>query len=95
MPTRTKDDEGAIDAHNRRLVERMQLGGRAFVSSTTLAERCYLRACMVNPRAELEDVLAVLDAARTAAGDAGGCSYPQKSERRRPSPGTAPLWRAH
>ena len=56
IPPALRGDEAALDALNRRVVESVQLGGRAFVSSTLLGERFYLRACFVNPGATVADV---------------------------------------
>lgn len=49
-------DADALDAHNEEVLRAVQLGGRAFVSGTTLEERFVLRACFVNPRTRPEDV---------------------------------------
>jgi aromatic-L-amino-acid/L-tryptophan decarboxylase len=38
------------------VLERVQLGGRAFLSSTVIGGKFWLRACMVNPRASNEDI---------------------------------------
>lgn len=56
----------AIDTLNRRVLEDVQLGGRAFLSSTLLAERFWLRACVVNPRATPADINELVDAVRHA-----------------------------
>jgi aromatic-L-amino-acid/L-tryptophan decarboxylase len=66
LPAALRGDEVAVDAHNRALVERVQLGGRSFVSSTTVEGRFYLRACIVNPHTAESDVSALLDAVRDA-----------------------------
>jgi glutamate/tyrosine decarboxylase-like PLP-dependent enzyme len=50
---------------NRTLLERLQLGGKAFVSSTVIADRFWLRACVVNPLATTEDVDILLEEVRT------------------------------
>lgn len=55
-----------VDALNSRLVEAIQTGGRAFVSSTSLDGRFWLRACVVNYRARQEDMDALLTIAREA-----------------------------
>jgi aromatic-L-amino-acid decarboxylase len=60
-PAHAGRDE-AIDAHNREVLQSVQLEGAAFLSSTVLDGRFYLRACIVNPRAEIADVDAVFDA---------------------------------
>lgn len=60
-PAHAGRDE-AIDALNREVLQSVQLEGAAFLSSTVLDGRFYLRACIVNPRAEMADVDAVFDA---------------------------------
>lgn len=57
-------DEDAIAALNRALLERLQLGGEAFLTSTELRGRFVLRACIVNHRSRREDVDRMLDAVR-------------------------------
>jgi len=58
-------DEASQTALNRRLLERLQLGGEAFLTSTELAGRYVLRACIVNHRSTREDIDRMLDAVRT------------------------------
>jgi len=65
-PPESAGDERALDRSNRSLLERLQLGGRAFLSSTELDGRFWLRACIVNPRSSEDDVLALLDIVREA-----------------------------
>jgi glutamate/tyrosine decarboxylase-like PLP-dependent enzyme len=48
--------EETIAALNRALLERLQLGGEAFLTSTELRGRFVLRACIVNYRSRREDV---------------------------------------
>jgi glutamate/tyrosine decarboxylase-like PLP-dependent enzyme len=55
-------DEEAIAALNRALLERLQLGGEAFLTSTELRGRFVLRACIVNYRSRREDVDRMLEA---------------------------------
>ena len=57
-------DEEAIASLNRALLERLQLGGEAFLTSTELRGRFTLRACIVNYRSRREDVDRMLDAVR-------------------------------
>jgi glutamate/tyrosine decarboxylase-like PLP-dependent enzyme len=57
------------DAVNKAVLEKVQLGGDLFLSSTVIDDRFWLRACFVNPRTRDADVDAVLDIARTAARD--------------------------
>jgi len=50
------------DERNRDLLREVQLGGRAFLSSTVIDGVFWLRACFVNPRTREEDVDALIDA---------------------------------
>jgi hypothetical protein len=45
-----------LNSENQRLLERVQLGGEAFLSGTTIRGTFWLRACIVNPRATAADV---------------------------------------
>ena len=58
-------DEQTIADLNRRLLERLQLGGEAFLTSTELRGRFVLRACIVNHRSRREDVDRLLEAVLT------------------------------
>jgi aromatic-L-amino-acid/L-tryptophan decarboxylase len=58
-------DETEIAAVNRALLERLQLGGEAFLTSTELRGQFVLRACFVNYRSRREDVDRMLEAVRT------------------------------
>jgi glutamate/tyrosine decarboxylase-like PLP-dependent enzyme len=60
-------DEAEIDALNQAVLTEIQLGGRAFVSSTVMGGRLWLRACIVNPRASEADMDALVDIVRAAA----------------------------
>jgi len=57
-------DEEAIASLNRALLERLQLGGEAFLTSTELRGQFVLRACIVNHRSRREDVDRMLAAVR-------------------------------
>ena len=65
-PAKLRHDARAVDDLNRRVCEAVQLGGRAFLSSTTLGERFYLRACIVNPLACSGDIEALVDEVRSS-----------------------------
>jgi glutamate/tyrosine decarboxylase-like PLP-dependent enzyme len=67
VPPGASQPPEAIDALNKALVERVQLSGRVFVSSTTIEGRFWMRACVINPRARTEDVLSILDIVRETA----------------------------
>jgi aromatic-L-amino-acid decarboxylase len=60
-------DETSLGSLNRALLERLQLGGEAFLTSTELHGRFVLRACIVNYRSRREDVDRVLAAVRAEA----------------------------
>jgi glutamate/tyrosine decarboxylase-like PLP-dependent enzyme len=56
--------EDEIAAANRALLERLQLRGEAFLTSTELRGRFVLRACIVNYRSRREDIDRTIDAIR-------------------------------
>jgi glutamate/tyrosine decarboxylase-like PLP-dependent enzyme len=56
VPAALSGDERALAAHNRALMERMQAGGRAFVTNAELAGRFALRACILHPRTSERDL---------------------------------------
>jgi glutamate/tyrosine decarboxylase-like PLP-dependent enzyme len=62
------DGEEQIVAANRAILERLQLGGEAFITSTELAGRFVLRACVVNYRSTRADVERMLAAVRAIGG---------------------------
>jgi glutamate/tyrosine decarboxylase-like PLP-dependent enzyme len=65
-------DEGArLDMLNRTVLERLQLGGDAFITSTELDGRFALRACIVNHRSTTEDIDRLVSAVLSL-GAAGG-----------------------
>jgi aromatic-L-amino-acid decarboxylase len=73
-PASLRGDDERLNALNRRLLERVQLGGKAFLAGTTLGERFVLRACVVNYRATRADIDALVEAvleAGEAVKDAG------------------------
>jgi len=57
-------DEEAQASLNRQLLERLQLGGEAFLTSTELGGRFVLRACIVNHRSTRDDIDRMLEAVR-------------------------------
>jgi aromatic-L-amino-acid decarboxylase len=65
-PAHLRDDPRAIDELNRAVLTDVQLGGKAFVSSTLLRDRFWLRACIVNPMAAESDMDALVEIVRTA-----------------------------
>ena len=68
LPRAERATPEALDTINQLLLTRLQLSGRVFLSSTTIDGRFWLRACFVNPLASDDDVGAILDAVRDAAG---------------------------
>jgi Glutamate decarboxylase and related PLP-dependent proteins len=65
--TALRGDERALDALNRDVLARMQLGGEAFVSGTVIRGQFWLRACIVNHRATVADVDAMVEVVRRLA----------------------------
>jgi glutamate/tyrosine decarboxylase-like PLP-dependent enzyme len=61
LPANSATAEEYLDELNRELVDRLQKGGEMFVSNAVVAGRYVLRACIVNFRTTLPDVLAVPD----------------------------------
>jgi glutamate/tyrosine decarboxylase-like PLP-dependent enzyme len=64
---RSPADEEATAALNRATLDRLQLGGDAFLSGTELHGRFTLRACIVNYRSTRQDIDRMLDAVRQLA----------------------------
>ena len=62
-------DEETTAALNRALLERLQLGGEAFLTSTELRGRYTLRACIVNYRSRRDDIDRMLAAVRAIGRD--------------------------
>jgi glutamate/tyrosine decarboxylase-like PLP-dependent enzyme len=62
------DGEEQIVAANRAILERLQIGGEAFITSTELGGRFVLRACIVNYRSTRSDIDRMLAAVRTIGG---------------------------
>jgi aromatic-L-amino-acid decarboxylase len=65
-PPALRDSARAVDDLNRRVCEAVQLGGRAFLSSTILGDRFFLRACIVNPLARPPDIEELIGAVQEA-----------------------------
>jgi len=57
-------NEASTASLNKRLLERLQLGGEAFLTSTELGGRFVLRACIVNYRSTRSDIDRMLAAIR-------------------------------
>jgi aromatic-L-amino-acid decarboxylase len=66
VPHPLRGNETALNALNKALVERIQLGGEAFLSSTVMNDRFWLRACVVNFRTQREDIDALVRLVQSA-----------------------------
>jgi hypothetical protein len=69
VPAAFAGDNARLNQLNQRLLERVQLSGEAFLSSTTLTGHLVLRACIVNYRSTRADIDQMVDAV-LAAGEA-------------------------
>jgi glutamate/tyrosine decarboxylase-like PLP-dependent enzyme len=59
--------DAEIDGFNRSVLERLQLGGEAFLTGTELRGRFVLRACIVNYRSRREDIDRLIAALKSCA----------------------------
>ena len=66
VPASLRDRNDELNALNIALLERLQLGGLAFASSTVMNGVFWLRACILNPQTTLDDVFALIGATRQA-----------------------------
>ena len=55
-PRSVRNDEDTLNQLNKRLLEAVQLGGNAFLSSTTINGAFCLRACVINHRSTEQDI---------------------------------------
>lgn len=55
-PPKLRSNVQKIDDLNKAILEKVQLGGQAFLSTTVLDGRFWLRACIINPRTCEEDL---------------------------------------
>jgi aromatic-L-amino-acid/L-tryptophan decarboxylase len=69
VPPSLRGRHAALNTLNSALLERLQLAGRAFLSSTQMSGVFWLRACILNPRTTLADIQALVDATRQAGTD--------------------------
>lgn len=60
-PAALRSEPGRLDDLNKGIVERVQLGGRAFITSTVLDGTFVLRACVINPRTTEAEIDALVD----------------------------------
>jgi glutamate/tyrosine decarboxylase-like PLP-dependent enzyme len=65
-PPALRGKEERLDAVNKATMERVQAGGEAFVSGTTLGGRFALRACVLHDRTAESDVDALVEITRRA-----------------------------
>jgi aromatic-L-amino-acid/L-tryptophan decarboxylase len=70
-------DLDALNSVNKRILERIQLGGEVFLSSTLIDEKFWLRACIVNHRASMADIDRVHGAVQRAARESMDLSVKQ------------------
>jgi glutamate/tyrosine decarboxylase-like PLP-dependent enzyme len=56
VPASLQSDPHALDEFNQRLLEAVQLGGTAFLSSTRIGGDFWLRACVINHRTTAADI---------------------------------------
>ena len=60
-------NEGALDALNKEIMERVQSGGTAFLTNATLDGRFVLRACILHYGTTEQDIDTLLAAVQEAA----------------------------
>ena len=73
VPPALSDNPDALTTFNQAVLEDVQLGGRAFLSSTIIDGVFWLRACVLNPRTTSADITTLVEvvfdaAARRSAG---------------------------
>ena len=64
VPAALAGDEAALDALNKRLMERIQSDGAAFVTNTLIGGRFALRACILHYATTEDDLKALVDVVR-------------------------------
>ena len=62
------NDDAELDRVNERVMERVQKGGRAYISNATVNGRFALRACITNFRTTKSDIDETVEAIRDAGG---------------------------
>jgi aromatic-L-amino-acid decarboxylase len=67
VPSDLAGDDDALNALNKTVMERMQAGGTAFLTNTTLAGRFFLRACILHYATTERDIDAMLEAVEDVA----------------------------
>jgi len=66
VPPGAKLSEAELDRLNELILERVQKGGRAYVSNATVKGRFALRACITNFRTTKSDIEETVEAVREA-----------------------------
>ena len=64
VPPALRGDAARLDALNKRIMERVQADGAAFVTNTTIGGRFALRACILHYATTEQDVTALVDVIR-------------------------------
>jgi aromatic-L-amino-acid/L-tryptophan decarboxylase len=64
VPESMREDEEQLDALNKRIMEEVQDGGKAFVNGTILHGRFVLRSCALHYALTEEDVVAIIEEVR-------------------------------
>jgi aromatic-L-amino-acid/L-tryptophan decarboxylase len=67
VPLTLAGNKDGLNAFNKAILEDVQLGGRAFLTSTVMDDVFWLRANVLNPRTTIEDVQALVAAIEDAA----------------------------
>jgi glutamate/tyrosine decarboxylase-like PLP-dependent enzyme len=63
-PALLRCDAQALESLNKAVLDKTQLSGQAFLSSTVLNSTFWLRACIINPRATKQDIDRLVDVVR-------------------------------
>jgi glutamate/tyrosine decarboxylase-like PLP-dependent enzyme len=63
-PAALRDDDTALDALNKRIMEQIQSEGAAFLTNTNVRSRFALRACVLHYATAEADVAALIDTVR-------------------------------
>jgi glutamate/tyrosine decarboxylase-like PLP-dependent enzyme len=67
VPPELAENEEALDTVNKKMMERLQAGGTAFLTNTTLAGRFVLRACILHYGTRERDIDTMLEAVQSTA----------------------------
>jgi aromatic-L-amino-acid/L-tryptophan decarboxylase len=61
VPDSLRGEEEQLDALNKRIMEEVQAGGKAFVNGTILRDRFVLRSCALHYALTEDDVVAIIE----------------------------------